>query len=200
MNPYLSPAEGHSDETVEHATSGFWQAVDVIWRWFFRCVVGAGLLVVVLSAMLVIGMNTPKVTQSDGFTKATPQAVANTISNSLPPTASHIRYCRASVGLGGRLLIYRFSAPIADLHSHAAAEFAAHWDKPEFASQQNVAAPFNERNVDSFKAGFGIDASWIVPPPDSVGTIYEPADGRSSHRPVIFVDETHETFYFVMTD
>ena len=171
-----------------------------IWKWFYRFVVSIGVLFVLLSILLVIGMNRPHVTQSSGETVVSADANAATISGSLPPTATKVQYCRASVGMGGRLLLYRFSAPAADLHVHAQKEFAAHWHKPQFMKRSGVNSPITENDIKLYKTGFGVEAAWMLTPPDVVGTLYESLDGQFSHRPTIFVDDTNEILYFQMTD
>jgi hypothetical protein len=145
-------------------------------------------------------MNRPLVFQSDGFTGVTPEAVKSTVCQSLPDTAASVRFCRASVGLGGRLLLYRFDAPKSDLHLHARTEFDSHWDRPPVTVTPNQPSPFTSRNVAFIRESFGVDASWMLPPDDAIGTVYKSADGQYSHRPSIFVDETHDTLYFVMMD
>ncbi|WP_417746779.1 hypothetical protein [Rosistilla oblonga] len=172
----------------------------VQWRWFFRCVVATGVLFAVFVVLLAVGMNRPNVTQSPGYTSTTPEAVSATLSQSLPPTATNIRHCRASVGMGGRLLIYRFSAPVPDLHSHAQAEFASHWDKPPFNKTPGSTSPITDHQVKLYETAFGIDAEWMLPPPNAVGILYESADGQFSHRPTIFVDDAKGVLYFQMTD
>ena len=174
--------------------------METLWRWFFRCVVGIGILFAVFAVWLSVAMNTPNVTQSNGFISRTPEAVAVTLSQSLPQSATNIRYCRASVGMGGRLRIYRFSAPVADLHTHAENEFAAHWDKPQLKKIPDSTSPITDRRNALHESTYRIDVSWMLPPPDVVGTLYESADGQSSHRPTIFVDEAHGVLYFQMTD
>ncbi len=171
-----------------------------IWKWFYRFVVGVGVLFLVFMVLLVVGMNRPIVTQSNGETNVSVDSVAATISGSLPPNATKVQYCRASVGMGGRLLLYRFSAPAADLHAHAQAEFAAHWDKPQFKKSIGVPSPITEHEVGLYKTGFGVDVDWMLAPPDVVGTLYESSDDQFSHRPTIFVDDANEVLYFQMTD
>ena len=127
--------------------------MEVLWRWFFRCVVGTGVLFAVFVVLLAVGMNRPNVTQSPGYTSATPEAVSATLSQSLPSPATDIRHCRASVGMGGRLLIYRFSAPVPDLHSHAQAEFASHWDKPQFKKTPGSTSPITEHEINNSHIG-----------------------------------------------
>ncbi|MFO0913767.1 MAG: hypothetical protein U0795_12475 [Pirellulales bacterium] len=145
-------------------------------------------------------MNRPHVPQSNGCVGVTPEAVGATLSGSLPQTATDIRYCRASVGMGGRLLIYRFSAPAADLHRHAQAEFAAHRDKPQLQKTPSSSSPITDRNIELYRSGFGVVADWMLLPSNAVGTLYESADARSSHRPTIFVDDVNGVLYFQMTD
>jgi hypothetical protein len=171
-----------------------------LWRWFFRSVVAVGILFVIFSALLVVGMNRPHVNQSDCFTNVTAAAKAESLSQTLPDSATNVRHCRASVGMGGRLLIYRISAPVADLHAHAQAEFAAHWDKPKLKTTPKSRSPITDHEIALYKSGFGIDAKWMLPASDAIGTLYESADGRFSHRPTIFVDEANGILYFQMTD
>lgn len=98
------------------------------------------------------------------------------------------------------MLIYRFSAPVSVLHNHAQNEFAAHWDSPRPKKTPDSPPPIGEPEVAMYESGFGIEADWMLPPPDAVGTLYESADGRVSHRPVIFVDDVNRVLYFKMTD
>ena len=170
------------------------------WRWLFRGVIGICVIFAAFMIIYGIGMIRPVVTQSNGYTGITPDAVAATLSQSLPKTAKNVRFCHASVGLAGRLMIYRFSAPVPDLHAHAQNEFAAHWDKPQSKNTPGVTSPISSDDIESYKEDFGIDAGWILPPSNALGTLYEPADGQLSHRPTIFVDETNGVLYFQMTD
>ena len=144
------------------------------------------------------GMTRANITQSDGFTAITPEAVDSTLSGALPEAAIRIRHCYVSVGVAGRLQLYRFSAPIEELHEHAKAEFAAHWDNPFPAVTFGETAPFT--NVGNYESGYGITADWMVPPDTAIGTIYTSSDGHSPHVPTIFVDETNRTLYFYMSD
>lgn len=174
--------------------------VDAMWKWFYRLVVGTAVAFVVFLILLANGMNRAHVMQSNGETVVTEDAKAATISGSLPPAATQVQYCRASVGMGGRLTLYRFSAPAADLHAHAQAEFAAHWHKPQWKKTTGVPSPLNEHVLTLYRTGFGVNAAWMSAPPNAVGTLYESADGQSSHRPTIFVDDANEVLYFQMTD
>ncbi len=171
-----------------------------IWKWFYRFVVGVGMLFVLLTVLLVFRMNRPHITQSNGETNASDDSKAVTLSGSLPPNAKRVQYCQASVGMGGRLLLYRFSAPSADLHTHAQAEFAAHWHKPQCNKTTGVPSPITEHEINLYKTGFGVNAEWMLAPPSCIGTLYESSDGQFSHRPTIFIDDTNEVLYFQMTD
>ena len=164
-------------------------------KWFlisFLCLSGL-FLIMILSGFVV--MLTPHVTESHGVA-----AASKTLSQSLPKSAKKVYFCSGSRGLGGRMMLYRFSAPPADLHAHAKAEFAAHWDKPPFKTMQGVSSPFTKSDVEFLENCYGADCSWMLPDPGAVGTIYQSANGRSSHRPLIFVDETNGVLYFEMTD
>lgn len=174
--------------------------MSMIWRWFFRFVVVTGLLFAALLLLLVFDMSRPNVDQSEGYVARTPDAIACTLSKTLPDSASQVRFRRASVGMGGRLLLYRFTAPIDDLHLHAETEFNAHWDHPGFTATPNSPSPFDLRDVKRNSVFYGGDTNWMLPPDNAVGTIYAPQDGRSSHRPLIFVDEANGVLYFQMTD
>lgn len=169
-----------------------------LWRLFFRVVVGIGIVFSAFSLLVVVGMN--RVKQSSGYTNNPTEAATATLAQSLPKTAANIYYSRCSKGMGGRLLIYRFSAPVADLKLHASAEFGAHWDKPLPKITPNSASPFTFKDVAIIHSIYQIDADWILPPSDAIGTVYESADGQRSHRPTIFVDETNQVLYFWMTD
>ena len=98
------------------------------------------------------------------------------------------------------MMMYRFSAPLADLHAHAKAEFAAHWDQPEMKSTPNVYSPFTEADVERIESLYGIDCSWMLSPSGATGTIYQSAGGLRSHQPIVFVDESGGVLYFLMTD
>ncbi len=123
-----------------------------------------------------------------------------TLTGSFPISATRIRYCHASLGRG-RLRLYRFSAPIHDLHDHAENEFTAHMDNPNqtLTRTPNSRSPITDHDIGNFSS-FGIDASWMLPPNNVVGTIYESGPGRWYHRITVFVDETNGTLYFVGTD
>ncbi len=150
--------------------------------------------------LLVFGMTRPNVEESDGYVDSTAQAIPYTISHTLPDSATQIRFLSASVGMGGRLRLYRFAAPIDDLNAHAVSEFDAHWDRPGYKATPNAVSPFDEHDVKRNSEFYRGNADWMLPPPNAVGTLYEPADGNWPHRPMIFVDETNGVLYFQMTD
>lgn len=172
----------------------------MMWKWFYRSVVSIAVLFSLFVILLMRGMNQPHVEQSSGETVASVDSKAATISGSLPPTATRIQYCRASVGMGGRLLLYRFSAPAADLHAHAQAEFSAHWDKPLWKKASGVESPITEGEINRYDTEYGVNATWMLASPNVTGTRYESSDGQFSRRPTIFVDESNEVLYFRMTD
>lgn len=149
-------------------------------------------------AIVAYGRTRPVLDQSDGYTAITAAAMDHTLSGTLPISATNVRYVQASVGLGGRLLLYRFNAPLSDLQDHVKAEFAAHWDKPTPKVANNALAPITDPS--QYKSGFGISSEWMVPPTSSNGTLYISDDGQVSHRPMIYIDETSHTLYFYMTD
>ena len=149
-----------------------------LWNWIFRIVLGVGLAYVVLMVLLAIGMNTANVTQSNGEVEISEEANRMTLCGSLPATATKIHYCSGSVGMGGRLRIYRFSAPLEDLHSHALNEFAAHWDKPKVTKSAAVSSPITEHEVERYKSAFGVKVEWMLSPSTVTGTLYESADGQ----------------------
>ncbi|MBB02619.1 MAG: hypothetical protein CMJ47_08240 [Planctomyces sp.] len=176
---------------------------ELLWRVLYRTVIAIALLVFVPAILLGIGMFIPYPQGSSGFTTVTPEAESYTLSGSFPPGAYDVRYGRSARGMGGRLLVYRFSAPLNELHDHAVKEMHAkqtdHRDHFEIEVARNEPSPFSEQMVE-FDRDMRLDTSWILPEPDATGTIYRPKDGLLSHRPVIFVDETNEIVYLRMTD
>lgn len=169
-------------------------------RWFLYAIGFAALAFLVLVLWGFYVMLTPHVTESDGFIGNTVEAKTHTISTSLPASATQCRYARASRGMGGRMLLYRFSAPVADLHAHAITEWAALQASPPFKQSSNATSPFTPDYMASYESNFGVDADWMIPPAGAVGTIYGPAGQQTSHRPTIFVDETNGVLYFEMSD
>lgn len=98
------------------------------------------------------------------------------------------------------MVAYRFSAPPADLHAHAEAEFAAYWDAIKLAKTPDSPSPISEDNIAFLNSAYGVDADWLLPPVGTAGTLYESAGGGYSHSPTIFVDGTVGVLYFLMTD
>ena len=86
-------------------------------------------------------------------------------------------------------------SPISIL-THAAAEFASHWDKPVPVVE---AGPWPNIDIAHFRKVFGLDLSWIDPAKIGPGVLYS-TKGFPSHTPVIFIDEGGATLYFVMSD
>ena len=118
--------------------------MNTAWKWLRRAAIITAISVCGVLAFVAYGMTRPVVAQSNGYTGITSDAKDTTLSGTLPPTATNVRYVQASVGLGGRLLLYRFNAPLADLQNHAKAEFAAHWDKPTPKISSNTPAPIRD--------------------------------------------------------
>ena len=163
-------------------------------------VLAFAIVLFVFVIIYAIRMSSPIVTQSNGFTGVTTAAINSTLCGALPATATDVRHCSGSVSMGGRLLLYRFSAPLPTLHAHARAEFAAHWDKPTVSSTPASASPLTEKDISQMTASFGANFDWMVPPANAIGTVYISSDGQTSHRPTIFVDATNGVLYFWMTD
>lgn len=145
-------------------------------------------------------MSLPRWTESAGYTEVTTAAVDCTLSGKVPATATKVRHCSASAGLGGRLLAYRFSGDVAELHQHALAEFTAHWDAPQATITRDTKSPFSENRGWPSSGRFDVKTEWMVAPNDAIGSIYRSSDGQSAHRPTIFVDEKHGVLYFWMAD
>lgn len=173
--------------------------MDQITRWLARCLLIFFSMLAFYFVLLIVSMTTPNVSQSDGFVGRTPDAISRTVSGTLPSAAKEIRYCRVSVGMGGRLLIYRLSAPADQLHAHALDEFENHWLKPNPKIEQNALSPFVEYDR-MWRSAYGVEVDWMVSPPGIRGTLYSPADGNSSHQPLIFIDDVNSVLYFQMTD
>jgi len=173
---------------------------EILWNWLFRLVVGFSALALGLGLLLVFSMNRPLVRQSDGYVARSAANGLVTLTGAFPDSAIDIRYCSSSVGLGGRLRAYRFSGPVDVLHKHAAHEFESHWDKVEFQTTSAAESPITADDIRHLQSAYGVDVPWMLPPTGAIGTVYAPADGCSSHQPLIFVDEGNETLYFVMTD
>lgn len=166
-----------------------------------RLLGATGVVVLLAFACLCYWMTAPHVIESAGFTAVSPEAIDCTLSGAFPASASNVRYCSASAGLGGRLLAYRFSGELAELHQHALAEFAAHWDAPKPKIIPDVKSPFGNHTVwPSSSVPFHAKTDWMTAQKDSIGWLYVSADDQQSHRPTIFVDETHRVLYFWMAD
>lgn len=164
--------------------------------------IGLGVCLFVFLALAyyyVTGMTTPHVNQSEGFIEPNQLPEPISISGTLPANASRVRYCNVSVGLAGRLSLYRFSAPVEELHEHALNEFASHLEEIEPIVEQGVPSPINADLIVSYSKGFGVEPTWMLPASDSAGALYYDPEG-SSHRPTIYIDEGNEVLYFFMTD
>lgn len=174
---------------------------ETAWRWFYRAVLGVAILFLGLSLLLVWGMNRPLVfLDSKGFVSAQNTPADVTLCGTLPDSATKVRYVGASVGMGGRFRAYRFSGSVDELHAHALAEFDGHWDKLTPARLEVDESPFTAQDIGFWGDCYSTQLDWMLPPAGASGVLYEPADGESSHRPTVYVDETNGVLYFVMTD
>ncbi|MFC1672382.1 hypothetical protein ACFL01_04535 [Planctomycetota bacterium] len=117
-----------------------------------------------------------------------------TLSGTFPESARDIYYASASVGPGGKFKAYRFSAPVADLHAHAEAEFKNHWEELT-PTKSFVSRIFLDKSQWWI---FGVDGSWfdVIEIPKG----YQYMDEHGVHRSIIWVDEEREIFYFLMGD
>lgn len=144
-------------------------------------------------------MSRPNVNESAGDVSRK-EALGATLSQTLPTSAMKVRYLNASIGMGGRVMLYRFSGDIEELKSFAVSEFANHWHHPKVSITVNTESPFDSQQFKSLGEAYYVNLDWMTPQKDAIGTVYISNDGQISHRPIIFVDEKNAIFYFVMTD
>jgi hypothetical protein len=176
-------------------------AFETAWRWFYRAVLGVGAVFLALSLLLVWGMSRPLVfLDSNGFVAAEDAPPDVTMCGTFPDSATDIQYVGASVGMGGRFRAYRFSGSVDELHAHAVAEFAGHWDKLTPVRSDVDESPFTAQDVGFWEDAYVGGLDWMLSPAGARGALYQSADGSSSHCPIVFVDETNGVLYFVMTD
>ena len=97
--------------------------------------------------------------------------------------------------MGGRLHAYRFSAPLADLLTHADSEFKSHWEKLTPAKTNVTQA---DVDVSFLRRSYGVNLAWF-----DVGKLSNGIEfmaGHGSSRPIIWIDTNREILYFLMTD
>jgi hypothetical protein len=140
----------------------------------------------------------PHVVESTGSLTREEAPPDVTLSGSYPPSAHDIHFARASVGMAGRFLAYRFSGTLADLHEHARAEFESHWTPLTPTTQELDTPPFDGESLEFWHNAYGVRLDWINPDQIGRGVMY--LDEHGSSRPMIFVDEDNLVLYFVMTD
>ncbi len=139
-------------------------------------------------------------TVDQSIRKPTPSEAPSdiTLNGSFPASASGIQYARSSVGMGGRFLSYRFSAPLSDLRSHAQAEFDSHWEKLTPTISRKKSPPFDESWLRHLEDAYGVQLDWLNP--SKIGSGVKYLDKHGSNRPIIDIDEDNNSLYFVMTD
>lgn len=171
-----------------------------IWRWFFRLVVGLGLLFLVTSILFVFTMSRPHVTQSDGWKTIGDETKSQTLSQSLPASSTRFCFAHSSVGLGGRFMAYAVDGTPEDLASFAQTEFAAHWANIDYNLESNSSSPFDADYVALLERAYSVNLDWLKKSVNATGSVYRSSKEHSSHTPTIFVDSKNGVLYFVMTD
>jgi hypothetical protein len=169
------------------------------WKIFFRTVVAIGFIFLCFIVVVVRGFSQPNVVQSTGYVERSDLPVDRFNRDSFPDSARKIRYALGSVGIGGRLSIYCFTAPFEDLHSHAKQMFVG-VSPPNLSITPNSDSFFGEHELELVKEAFDVDASWMLPEPEAKGVLYTPASDMTSRMPRIFVDEKASVLYYMLTD
>ena len=119
-----------------------------------------------------------------------------TLTGAFPESATNIYFATASVGPGGRLKMYRFDAPVAELMRHAYSEASNHWEKVTVVTSSVTQAEFDQA---LFQNAYHVkDLSWF-----DVETIEDGVEFRTGDHgayPTMWVDRTRERFYLLMSD
>ncbi len=169
------------------------------WKIFFRTVVAIGFIWLCFMVVLVWGFSRPNVLQSSGYVDRNDLPVDRFSRDDFPNSAKQIRYAIGSIGMGGYLAIYRFSAPVEDLHTYAKRSFEG-VPPTDFAITPNSDSFFTEHELELVKDAYGIDASWMFPEPQAKGVLYTCQGDKYSRMPHVFVDEKAAVLYFMRTD
>ena len=169
------------------------------WKIFFRTVVAIGIIWLCFSVVLTWGFTQPHVLQSIGYVDRNDLLNDRFSRDDFPNSAKQIRYAIGSIGMGGRFAIYRFSAPVEDLHICAKRMFER-VPPTDLAITPNSDSFFSEHELELVRDAHGIDASWMLPEPAAKGVLYTPANDMASRMPRIFVDEKASVLYFMRTD
>jgi hypothetical protein len=79
-----------------------------------------------------------------------------TLRRSYPLSAYDILFAKAPVGMPGGFLAYRFAETLADLHEHARAEFASHWESLTPTTERRDTPPFDRSSLEYWQNGFNV--------------------------------------------
>ena len=144
------------------------------------------------AAVLIIGyklLSPPAmVDQSIG-----PRTLATTpsdIASTFPLSAIKIEYAQSGVGIGGRFLAYRFTAPIDDLRAHLS---------KRFSTLPPGALPKPSKKVPSldlalFEKAYRVDLSWFdVLASDNCEVYRRPIE---EHSPIVVLNLDSNTLYY----
>lgn len=174
--------------------------MQAIWKWFFRLVIGVGVLFLGATMLFVLTMSRAHVTQSDGWKAIDDATKSQTLSKTLPDSSTRFCFARSSVGLGGRFMAYAVDGIPEDLDSFAQAEFIAHWAKADFTLKPNSSSPFDAEYVAMLERAYSVNLDWLRKSVNATGSVYQFSNEDVSHKPRIFVDNANGILYFVMTD
>lgn len=174
--------------------------MQAIWKWFFRLVIGVGVLFLGGTMLFVLTMSRAHVTQSDGWKTIDDATKSQTLSQTLPASSTRFCFAHSSVGLGGRFLAYAVDGTPEDLDSFAQAEIAAHWAKTDFTLKPNSSSPFEAEYVAMLKRAYSVNLDWLRKSVNVTGSVYRYSNEDVSYKPTIFVDDANGILYFVMTD
>ena len=119
-----------------------------------------------------------------------------TLTGAFPESATNIYFASASVGPGGRLKVYRFDAPVADLMRHAYSEASNHWEEVTVVTSSVAQAEFDQA---FFQRAYHVkDLSWFDVEGIEDGVEFKTGDHPS--YPTMWVDRKRERFYLYMSD
>ncbi len=171
-----------------------------LWFWFFRLTICAAVLCVAMYCYFLFAMSRPHVRQSNGWLSINATVPPETLSKSFPSSATKFRFARSSVGIGGRFLAYAIVGENDDLKAFALREFASHSDASDVTIEHDVQSPFDAEQTAFLEGSYAVNLDWLLAGPHSRGILLRDARGRTSHMPVIFLDDRDSTLYFVRTD
>lgn len=108
--------------------------------------------------------------------------------------ASNIHYATSGVGLGGRLLAYRLSAPLDALDAFAAKEFETQGIGFVVTTTRVDAA---EVNVQALETAYSVRMPWFSLGEITRGVCYR---GEGLRHISVWIDADRDTMFFLMTD